>query len=122
MSEFVCIKCPLSCRLSVERQNDEIIVTGNNCSKGREFGKQEYLAPKRVVTSLVKIINGDKPVLPVKTSAPVPKEDVKKVLDIISKLEVQAPVNIGDIVYKNIYDGADLVATSYTRRLNASEN
>lgn len=115
MTEFVCIKCPLSCKLSVIKQNDEIVILGNNCAKGASFGKQEYLAPKRTVTSLIKVINGDKPVLPVKTSAPIPKEQVNKVLDIISKIQVQAPINIGDIVYKNICDEVDLVATSYTQ-------
>ncbi|HEY8444076.1 MAG TPA: DUF1667 domain-containing protein [Clostridia bacterium] len=117
MSQFVCIKCPLSCKLSVIKQNDEIIVSGNNCSRGEEFAKQEYIAPKRMVTSLVKVIGGDKPVLPVKTSAPIPKSEVKRVLEIISHIEIQAPVKIGDIVYKNIYDEVDLVATSRAQRL-----
>lgn len=115
MIQYVCIKCPLSCKLKVKKQKDEIVVLGNNCAKGEIFAKQEFLAPQRTVTSLVKIINGDKPVLPVKTSAPIPKEEVDKALKIISRIKIQAPVKIGDIVYKNICEEVDLVATANTK-------
>jgi CxxC motif-containing protein len=120
MSQLVCIKCPMSCKLSVIKQNDEIIVSGNNCLKGKEFATQEYIAPKRTITSLVKVIGGDKPVLPVKTSAPIPKGEVKIILEKISHIEIQAPVAIGDIVCKNIYEDVDLVATSYTNISNST--
>jgi CxxC motif-containing protein len=122
MTQYVCIKCPLSCKLKIKKQKDEIMVWGNNCAKGELFAKQEFFAPKRTVTSLIKIINGDKPVLPVKTSAPVPKEKVDKVLKIISQITIQAPVKIGDIVYKNIYEEVDLVATANVQNIKIARD
>lgn len=114
MTELVCIKCPMSCKLKVDNFDERISVQGNNCMRGELFARQEYIEPKRIVTSLVKVIEGDKPVLPVKTSAPVIKKNIKAVLNKISKITVNAPVNIGDIVFKDIDVGVDLVATSST--------
>ncbi|HEY8390750.1 MAG TPA: DUF1667 domain-containing protein [Clostridia bacterium] len=118
MNEFVCIKCPMSCKLKVFSNKDNITVQGNNCKRGELFGIQEFTAPKRTVTSLVKVIGGDKPVLPVKTSSPIPKEHVKIVLNKISKISISAPISIGDVVFKEIDEGVDLIATSNTLRIS----
>lgn len=52
MSEMICITCPLGCHLSIQRLSEtEISVTGNRCSRGEAYAKEELLFPKRVVTS-----------------------------------------------------------------------
>ncbi len=117
MTELVCIKCPMSCKLIVKSFQDQIKIEGNNCVRGEHFARQESIEPKRIVTSLIKVLDGDKPVLPVKTNAPVLKENIKTILIKISKIEVNAPVNIGDIIFKDIDDGVDLVATSKTQKI-----
>ena len=48
--------------------------------------------------------------LSVKTSSPVPKENIFDVMEIIRKTSVNAPVKIGDIVLTNIF-GTDITAT-----------
>ena len=42
-------------------------VTGNTCPRGAEYGINEVTNPVRVITSTVKVKNGEIPVVPVKT-------------------------------------------------------
>ncbi|HEY9053887.1 MAG TPA: DUF1667 domain-containing protein, partial [Rectinemataceae bacterium] len=52
MSEMICITCPLGCHLSIERTSPgEISVTGNRCSRGEAYAREELLSPKRMVTT-----------------------------------------------------------------------
>lgn len=48
MKEMICILCPMGCHLSIDTKND-YKVTGNSCSKGIVYAKEELIAPKRVV-------------------------------------------------------------------------
>lgn len=108
--EIICICCPKGCHLKVNA--DENKVSGNSCSRGTEYGINEVTNPVRVITSTVKVENGDSPVVPVKTKNPIPKELNFKCMEEINKCIVQAPVKIGDIVIENIFGtGVDIVAT-----------
>ena len=44
-TELICINCPRGCLLQVEQQGEEIAVTGNFCSKGIPYAKQEITDP-----------------------------------------------------------------------------
>lgn len=122
MSNFVCVRCPMGCRLSVEQAGDEVVVSGNRCNRGRDYGRQEFISPKRTVTSLVKVVNGNKPVVPVKTTAPVYKTNIKKVLKIIGDINLVAPVPAGTVIYENIEQGINLVTTSSVDDVKALQN
>ena len=66
-----------------------------------------------MLTSTVKVEGGRLPVVPVKSSVPVPKEMLFDCMTEINKVTVKAPVKIGDVVLKNILNtGADIVATN----------
>ncbi|MGL5663716.1 MAG: DUF1667 domain-containing protein, partial [Cetobacterium sp.] len=54
MKEMICILCPMGCHLNIDIEND-YKVTGNSCPKGAVYGKEELIAPKRVVTSIVRV-------------------------------------------------------------------
>ena len=106
--KMTCIMCPLGCELTVTKKGDEILVSGNNCIRGERYAKDELTCPRRMVTTLVKVDGG---VLPVKTSAPVPKNMVGKVTAEISKLHLKKG-KLGDVVVKNILGlGVDVVIT-----------
>ncbi|MFN6992174.1 MAG: DUF1667 domain-containing protein, partial [Fervidobacterium sp.] len=103
--EMVCIMCPLGCRLTVTvADNGTIIVSGNKCPRGIEYGKQEMTEPLRILTSSVLVLNGELPLVSVKTNKPVPRKFLKEIMDIIKKTKVQAPVKSGDIIIPNILD------------------
>jgi CxxC motif-containing protein len=67
----------------------------------------------RSLTTSVKVEGGAHPVVPVKSSAPVPKDKMFDCMKEINAVTVKAPVKIGDVVIENILDlGVDIVATN----------
>lgn len=118
MKELICIVCPNGCHLRVDEEKD-FQVSGNNCPRGAEYGKSELQHPVRVVTSTVRCQGGAYPRCPVKTNRPVPKERIFAVMDAVENVILTAPVQVGDIVIKNICGtGADLVATRNMEKEN----
>ena len=112
MSEIICVVCPKGCHLKVEENNGDYSVTGNACRRGIKYGINEMTAPKRVITSTVKITGGIHKRLPVMTNGDIPKDLNFKCMDVINSIEVVSPVKSGDIIVPNILDtGVDLVAT-----------
>jgi CxxC motif-containing protein len=108
---LVCIMCPKGCHLSVDIKNG-YNVSGNACSRGAEYGKNEVINPMRVVTSTVKILGAFQRRCPVKTDRDIPKALVIKAIEILDKIEMRAPVQRGDIVINNILgSGANFVVT-----------
>ena len=117
--ELTCICCPMGCNLRAELDGDSIrSVTGNGCKRGEEYARQECIAPVRVITASVPVVGGRLARVSVKTAAPVPKERIFDVMDIIRTLTAQAPVAIGDVLCENIAGtGASLVATRSAERI-----
>lgn len=111
--EMICINCPLGCMLSVSRNEaGEVTVSGNTCPRGAEYGRTEMTAPKRVLTSTVRIQGEKGRVVPVKTASPVPKEKIGDCMEALKKAEVRLPVQIGDVVLENVAGtGVAVVAT-----------
>ena len=104
----VCIMCPMGCELTIEKHGTEISVSGNSCARGIEYGKAEITNPTRVVTS---VISTDKEMVSVKTTKPVSKQKIAKILKIIANLHIKTAKS-GEVLQKNIDgDGADLVVT-----------
>lgn len=111
--EITCIVCPLGCRIRVEMEGGEIKnIKGYSCPKGLEYARNEVTMPKRMVTTSVRAKGGHLPLLSVRTKEPVPKEKIHEIMLELAKIEVKAPVKIGDVVVKNILGtGVDIVAT-----------
>ena len=105
----VCIVCPVGCSLEIEKKGEELVVTGNGCNRGIEYGKSEFVCPKRILTALVV---GENQICSVKTTLPVEKAKIKEVL----KMLKQAPkkkYHVGEIVFNDIFEkGCNVVITS----------
>ena len=87
-------------------------VTGNQCERGPIYAREELTAPKRVVTSTIRITGGIYNRIPVKTRGAIPKELIFKCMEEINKLEVRSPVKMGDVVLENVLGtGVDIVTT-----------
>lgn len=118
-TELICICCPIGCAMTVEQSESGIKVAGNTCKRGEKYAIAEVTAPTRTVTSSVKINGGEIARVPVKTAAPIPKDKIFVALDEIKKVELDAPVEIGDVIVKNVAgSGADVVATRKVERIN----
>ena len=48
-TKMVCIMCPLGCEMEVEKVGDEVIVSGNNCIRGKVYATSEMTNPERMV-------------------------------------------------------------------------
>jgi len=117
--ELVCIMCPASCTLRVNVNGGGLRVEGNRCPRGVEYARQEVVKPLRRVMSVVKARNGDLPTLSVITRDPVPKECIWLVMEKLASLEVEAPVEIGGVILRDVC-GTDIVATRRVRRAATS--
>lgn len=119
MRELICINCPMGCQLKVDDTDKEnIIVTGNTCNRGKVYGINEVLHPKRMVTSLVTVVGGEHAVVSCKTKEAIPKELIFDSLEVLKNTKVNAPVSIGDVLVSNILGtGVDIVATSNVKRI-----
>jgi len=111
MKELICIVCPNGCHLRVDEENG-FQVTGNSCPRGEEYGRTELLHPTRVLTGTVRIHGGTIPRCPVKTKAPIPKGKILDAARALGRVELTAPVRVGDVVLADVCGtGVDVVAT-----------
>jgi len=99
-SHYLCIGCPLGCRLEVDdTEAQEIVeVRGFNCKRGEAYARQEHVEPQRMVTTTVAVTNGLWARLPVRTTAPIPKDRVVELCQQLHQLQVTAPVEIGQVI------------------------
>ena len=110
---LTCVACPKCCEVTVEYEGDEIIeVKGNACPQGRDYAKEEIVAPTRILPTTIRVKNGALSLCPVKTTKQIPLENMFEAMKIIGAEEVEAPIQMGDVLIENILDtGADIVAT-----------
>ena len=113
VTHYLCIGCPLGCRLEVEEEDGDIVeVRGFACKQGKTYALQEHTDPRRMVTTTVGVSQGQWARLPVKTTVPVPKDQVLAVCRALRRVKVIAPIKMGEIVVSNILNtGADIVAS-----------
>ena len=91
--ELTCIVCPVGCRLRAVLEDGQVVsVEGNTCKRGAQYALDELCAPKRTVTTTVRVVGGFLPLVPVRTAAPVPKERIAEVLEAAPQVCLEAPV------------------------------
>lgn len=111
--ELICIGCPFGCFLTVDYEEINLLdVSGNRCMVGQQYAEKEISNPERTLTTTVKVKGGHLPLVSVKTNKPIPKNRLFDVMDLLAKVEIEAPVKIGDFIIQNIFDSSvDVVAT-----------
>lgn len=99
---LTCIVCPQGCQIDVWEEEGEIKVSGNTCKRGFEYALEEYKAPKRILTSTMRVKGGILPIIPVRSNVAIPKEKLFDSMSIINKKVINAPIKMGDVLIKNI--------------------
>lgn len=113
LRHLTCIVCPKGCELTVTfGENGKIEkIEGYTCKRGEEYARTECVSPVRTVTSTVKTADGR--TVAVKTSRPVPKELIFKVMEEINRAVVKDDISIGDTVIRGVCGtDADIIASS----------
>lgn len=113
ITKMICLTCPLGCSLEVTHEEKIIIeVDGDQCKQGLEYAEVELTDPRRMVTSVVKVRGGVHPLVPVYTAAPIPKPLIFDLLAELRPVELQAPIQVGQVVLENaLGSGVDVLAS-----------
>ncbi len=121
-TSYLCIGCPLGCRLEVDEdpQTHAVVeVRGFSCRLGKEYAVQEHTAPQRIVTTTVAIERAQWPRLPVRTNKAAPKDKVTAICQALRSVRVVAPVSLGDVIVANVLNcGVDIIATRDMERVH----
>ena len=88
---LICITCPKGCSLSITREGETVVEAKGGCARGFEYAKREIADPRRMVASTVRIQGALHPLLPVYTSAPIPKAKIRLLLDELRRLQFMLP-------------------------------
>ena len=111
--DMICIGCPMGCYLTVDYVEKTVRnVNGNRCKVGLEYAEKEISNPERTLTSTVRVKNGHLPLVSVRTNKPLPKNRIFDTMNLLAKVEVEAPVKIGDSIVQNVFEtNVSIVAT-----------
>jgi CxxC motif-containing protein len=112
LQELICITCPQGCVTKVWKEKGEIKIEGMICKKGRTYIKQEYIEPKRVLTSTVVVDRSMIKRLPVRTREAIPKKKLSMAMNQLSEIRIKPPVKIGEVIISNLLNtGVDVIAS-----------
>ena len=112
LQELICITCPKGCVTKVWKEKGDIKIEGKICKKGKDYIKQEYIEPKRMLTSTVVVERSPVKRLPVRTREAIPKEKLFVAMNRLSEIRVKPPVKIGDVIISNLLNtGVDVIAS-----------
>ena len=118
-----CIGCPIGCGGEVIVENGSVSkMTGFTCNKGLAYAAEEVVAPKRMVTTTVRVVGGALPLLPIMSATAVPKAAIFDCIALLRSVAVRAPVVEGDVIVANALGlGVDFIATRDIPAANASQ-
>ena len=113
VKNITCIICPKGCDITVEMVENEFKISGNKCSRGKEYALNEMTNPRRSICSTVKTTYKEFPRLPVRTDKEIDIKDIFPVMKEINKVKIDHPVHGGEIIVSNILNtGVNIIATS----------
>jgi len=117
-NKIICISCPIGCRMTIQSKNGKITsIIGNACPKGIKYAEEEFINPLRILTTTVKVIGGELPLMSVKTEKAIPKKLLLEAMAEIAEIEVKAPIKIGQVIKDDLMGtGVSLIATRNVKR------
>ena len=113
VKEIVCIVCPNGCRIRCEQAAGRLTCTGQKCKRGEAYAAAELTHPMRSLTTSVKTVFPDAPVVSVRTDGEIEKNKLFDVTKALGGVVVDQRVKIGDIIAANICNtGVNVICTS----------
>ena len=116
-----CTVCPNGCEIEVNyTTKEDAVLTGYACKRGITYALDECFEPKRTFTASVRITGTDRRMLPVRTTAPIPKDLLLKAAEALNEITLEVPVKCGDVIVDNFLDtGVKLIAAMSLEGVNA---
>ncbi|MBF0278105.1 MAG: DUF1667 domain-containing protein [SAR324 cluster bacterium] len=109
MEQYTCTNCPMGCPLQLTHEGENILeVFDYQCNRGLKYAKQEFSDPRRSLSTTVAISHARWARLPVKVSAPIPKDRVIEAAREIHQLQIESPVKRGQVLMSNFLGEKDI--------------
>ncbi len=105
-----CTLCPNGCQVRWIEESSTF--EGNRCPRGAEFAEQERVAPKRTLTTTMRIAGDGKSLVPVRSEEMVEKSRLLEISKEIREVAADSPVEIGQTVLE-LAGGVTIVAAGY---------
>jgi CxxC motif-containing protein len=118
--ELTCIICPNGCKLSIEHHDNKVVRVENaRCNKGRDYASEELTNPVRILTTTVRVTDGEFQLVSVRTDGTIPKSMLLEAVKSLQDFRVKAPVNMGDILIADFMQtGVNIIATGDIAKLS----
>lgn len=115
---IICTVCPNGCEVQADYTcPEDISLSGYGCGRGKTYAYHECFDPRRTFTSSVRISGAGRRMLPVRSSAPVPKVSLMDCAAQAHAITVETPIRREQILAENFCGtGADLVAAMTLER------
>ena len=85
---------------------------GYGCKRGLTYASAEFAHPVRILTTTVKLDGVQNDLLPVRSTAPLPKEKIFDCMQAIRAVQVKVPLKRYDVIIADICGtGVDIVST-----------
>lgn len=111
--EIVCIVCPNGCRIRCTQTPDGLSFTGQKCKRGETYASAELTRPMRTLTTSVRTVFPDSPVVSVRTAGEIEKVKLLEVSKALGRVLVHQRIHAGDIVAEDICGtGVNVICTS----------
>ena len=111
-TKILCITCPKGCTLEVTHEGKTVLTVKPGCKRGHEYVQRELSDPRRMVATTIRIRQGVHPLLPVYTSAPFPKAQIRDLMTFLRGIEVTAPIAGGAVILADaLGSGVDIIAS-----------
>ncbi len=103
----------MGCSLRATVDGGELVdVQGQACRRGIDFVREELTAPKRTLTTTVRVVGGILPLAPVRSREPLPKGILLNVAARLRSVELAAPVAAHQVVMADaLGSGIDIITT-----------
>ena len=110
---IICIMCPIGCQINIKEKKGAIeSMDGYRCKRGKSYAINEFNHPVRIFTSSIQVQDGQIPLIPVRSSQPIPKELIFKCIEEIKKIKVNTPVYFHEVIITNILNtNTDIIST-----------
>ncbi len=94
---MICIVCPIGCEMEVTMEGGVVLVKGNQCPRGIDYAQAEMTDPRRTLATTVYVLGGARPLASVRVDN-VPKDGMMEAMAAIRKINVPAPVIMGQAI------------------------